>query len=145
MLRRVQQRATHRRLVLPDRRLRRYRRRQHPCPATGRPTLRTKPTTRSSRSTCAGRTSECSRRPTQRGQPRRNSESHYAKDRTQDSSGLETGYGFLEGNATAILAGTPIHQWAQTVNEEICQEFTLNSCGTKRTHELAEIMGLTHR
>ena len=42
-----------------------------------------------------------------------------------------------------LLADTPLQHWAQVLNDEICQEFTLNPAGTKRSREIAEVMGLT--
>ena len=42
-----------------------------------------------------------------------------------------------------LLADMPLQCWAQALNDEICQEFTMNPAGTKRSREIAEVMGLT--
>ena len=42
-----------------------------------------------------------------------------------------------------LLADTPLQHWAQALNDEICQEFTMNPAGAKRSREIAEVMGLT--
>ena len=42
-----------------------------------------------------------------------------------------------------LLADMPLQCWAQALYDEICQEFTMNPAGAKRSREIAEVMGLT--
>ena len=38
-----------------------------------------------------------------------------------------------------------LRDWIKSFTHELCEEFTLRPRGSKRTHEIAEIMGLTHQ